>query len=399
VEQERLTSLQPPSRGHALRVAFFTESVLPLVDGVSMTLDRLFRALHAEGIEFRIYSPFVPGDEVVWAGRVRRVRYIRFPLYTDYRLSLPVGRRVAEDLESFAPDIVHVVSPTPMAAWAQSWAQARAIPVVATFHTHFVSYFPYYKLGGLEWLGWRILRWFHGRCVATYAPSASIVDELLAHGVPNVRLWSRGVDTRAFSPGWRDEALRARVGATEQRPMLLLVSRLVKEKDLADLVAVDGELRRRGVEYSLVLVGDGPMRRRLERDLPHAHFAGYQAGRSLARWYASGDVFIFPSTTETFANVVQEAMASGLPAVVVDRGGPQAVIEPGRSGFVARAHDIGDMADRLQQLLQDRELRRTMALSARRRALSRSWDVVTARMIRQYGRHANVPREQLRRPA
>jgi phosphatidylinositol alpha 1,6-mannosyltransferase len=399
VQHERLTSTQSPSRGHALRVAFFTESVLPLVDGVSMTLDRLFRALHAEGVEFRIYAPFVPGDEIAWAGRVRPVRYIRFPLYRDYRLSLPGGRGVAGDLATFAPDIVHVVSPTPMAAWAQSWARARGIPVVATFHTHFVSYFPYYNVGGLEWLGWRILRWFYGRCVATYAPSSTIVDELMAHGVPNVRLWSRGVDTRAFSPGWRDDALREQVGASDRRPLLLLVSRLVKEKDLADLVGVDRELSRRGIDYSLVLVGDGPMRRRLERDLPHAHFAGYQSGRTLARWYASGDVFIFPSTTETFANVVQEAMASGLPSVVVDRGGPQGVIEPGRSGFVARAHDIGDMADRLQQLLQDRELRRTMALSARRRALSRSWDVVTSRMIREYNRLANVPREQLQRLA
>jgi phosphatidylinositol alpha 1,6-mannosyltransferase len=399
MEHERLTRLPSPSRGHALRVAFFTESVLPLVDGVSLTLDRLFRALHAEGVEFRVYTPFKPGPEVAWSDRVRTVPYVRFPLYPDYRLSRPGGRRVAADLEAFEPDIVHVVSPTPMAAWAQSWARPRGIPVVATFHTHFVSYFPYYHLGGLEWLGWRILRWFHGRCVATYAPSTSIVDELIARDIPNVRLWSRGVDTRAFSPEWRDSGLRERVGATDDRPMLLLVSRLVKEKDLADLVAVDRELRRRGVDYALALVGDGPMRRRLEGDLPHAHFAGHQSGRGLARWYASGDVFIFPSTTETFANVVQEAMASGLPAVVVDRGGPQGVIEPGRSGFVARAHDIGDIADRVQQLLQDRRLRRAMGRAARQRALSRSWDVVTSRMICEYNRLANVPREQVRRLA
>jgi len=382
-----------------MRIAYFTESLLPLVDGVSLTLGHLFRSLEAGGIDFRIYAPFIPPREISWHQHVRRVRSFRFPLYRDYRISIPGGRRIAAELDAWAPDIVHVVSPTPMAMWAQSYAHSRGIPVVATFHTHFVSYFPYYRFRGFEAVGWKILRWFHARCAATFAPSSSIVDELTAHGIPRVQLWSRGVDSWQFSPRWRDAALRASLGASDAKPLVLLVSRLVKEKDLADLVAMDRVLRARSCSYTLALVGDGPMRAELERALPHAHFAGYQAGHELARWYASGDVFVFPSTTETFANVVQEAMASGLPCVVADRGGPPGVIDRGTSGLVARANDPEHLAEQVERLLRDPEMRANMGRAARERAEARSWDAVNAVLIQHYGRLAGTPRELMRRLA
>jgi phosphatidylinositol alpha 1,6-mannosyltransferase len=387
----------PPVRETGPRLVFFTESLLPLVDGVSLTLGHLFNALESAGIDFRIYAPFLPPDDVSWIERVRGVPSFTFPLYRDYRVSLPGGRRIAIELDTYAPDIVHVVSPTPMAIWAQAYARSRAIPVVATFHTHFVSYFPYYGVGGLEGIGWRILRWFYTRCTATYAPTPNVVSELQAHGIDNVKLWSRGVDPCHFSPAWRCEALRRQLAVTEETPLVLLVSRLVKEKDLADLVHMDRELRQRGASYRLALVGDGPLRKRLERALPHAHFAGHQNGTALSRWYASADVFVLPSTTETFANVVQEAMASGVPAVVVDRGGPAGVIEPGRSGLVARAHDPVDLADRVELLLADTALRRSMGEAGRERALARTWGDVTALMITEYQTLARSPLELKRR--
>lgn len=382
-----------------MRIVFFTESLLPLVDGVSHTLSHLFAALEAEGIDFRVYAPFVPPTDIPWQSRVRRVRSFTFPLYRDYRVSLPGGRRVAAELDAWQPDIVHVVSPTPMAVWAQAYARSRGIPVVATFHTHFVAYFPYYGVRRLDRMGWSILRWFYGRCTATFAPSMSIVDELRAHDIDNVRLWSRGVDARCFAPGWRDDALRARLGADESAPLVLLVSRLVKEKDLADLVEMDRVLRSRGLSYRLALVGDGPMRRQLERDLPHAHFAGHQCGAALSRWYASADIFVFPSTTETFANVVQEALSSGVPAVVTDRGGPQSVIDPGRSGLVARANDPTDLADNVEHLIRDRDLRAMMSRAARQRAQDRSWEAVNAVLVREYGAIAGKTPEPVRRLA
>lgn len=374
----------PTRRSDPLRIVYFTESLLPWVDGVSHTLNHLFTSLESEGVEFRVYAPFVPGPEIPWSGRVRRTRSFTFPLYRDYRVSLPGGRALAAELDAYAPDIIHIASPTPMALWARSYARRNGIPVVATYHTHFVAYAPYYRFHGLKWLAWRVTRRFYSGFDATLAPSSSIVDELQAHGVPNVRLWSRGVDATRFSPQWRDDALRAEVGANDDTPMLLMVSRLVKEKDMADLVAMDRELRSRGVVYRLAIVGTGPLREWMEKSLPDAHFAGHQSGERLSQWYASGDVFVFPSTTETFANVVQESMASGVPAVVVDRGGPPGVIEPDVSGLVARANDPVHLADRVETLLRDRALRERMGTAARERAAARTWDAVNGVLLREY---------------
>lgn len=355
------------------------------MDGVSRTLARLYETLEREGEDFRVYSPFTPDPSVSWHRRVRPVRYVRFPLYPDYRVSLPqLTRGLRTDLEAFDPELVHVVSPTPGAAWAQRWAARHGVPVVASFHTHFVSYFRYYGVRRLERFGWWALRKFYTRCERVYAPSVSIIEELRREGIGAVELWSRGIDLRGFSPEHRSDALRSEAGAGDAIPILLLVSRLVKEKDLADLVAVDHELRRRGVAFRLVLVGDGPMRAELEARLPGAHFAGHSAGTELSRWYASADVFVFPSTTETLGNVVLEALASGIPAVVVDRGGPQDLVEHGVNGFVARANDVDDIADRLEPLLRDPSIRSRMARAARDSAASREWDEINGRLISSY---------------
>ncbi|MET0400127.1 MAG: glycosyltransferase family 1 protein [Longimicrobiaceae bacterium] len=367
-----------------MKIAYFTESLLPHVDGVSRTLAQLFGTLEARGVEFRVHSPFVPGPEVSWSGRVRPVRYVRFPLYPDYRVSLPWGHGVGDELDAWAPDLVHVVSPTPMASWAQRWAARRGVPVVSSFHTHFVSYFRYYGVPALEGFGWGMLRRFYARCARVYAPSRSIIRELESHGIGRLELWSRGMDTRRFSPAFRDPELRRELGVCDDTPVLLLVSRLVKEKDLADLAAMDGVLRARGLRYRLVLVGDGPMRAELEARLPHAHFAGHQTGEALARWYASADVFVFPSTTETFGNVVTEALASGLPAVVVDRGGPPDQIEPGENGWIARANDPADLADRVADLLRDPQARARMGRRAVASARERDWSAINGRLLDSY---------------
>lgn len=369
-----------------MRIAYFTESLFPHVDGVSRTLAQLFTTLEARGIDFRVYAPFRPDADVSWSARVRRVRSVAFPLYTDYRVSIPWFQGVARELDAWAPDLVHVVSPTPMAVWAQRYARRRGLPVVTSFHTHFVSYFRYYGVRPLEGAGWRMLQRFYRRCDAIYAPSHAIIRELAEHGIPGAELWSRGIDLRRFGPAHRDERLRAELGAHETAPLLLMVSRLVKEKDLADLVEMHRILRTRGSAHRLALVGDGPMRAQLERALPDAHFAGHQGGEALARWYASADVFVFPSTTETFGNVVLEALASGVPAVVVDRGGPPDMIEPGVNGLIARANDPADLARHVGALLDDPTARRAMGERAARGAESRDWQEINGALLERYRR-------------
>jgi glycosyltransferase involved in cell wall biosynthesis len=273
-----------------------------------------------------------------------------------------------------------------MAYWAQGLGKRLGVPVVASFHTHFVSYFRHYGLGRFERQGWALLRRFYNRCDEVYAPTVSIREELGANGIRNVELWSRGVDLCAFTPEHRSEAIRLQVQARTERPILLLVSRLVKEKDLADLVAANDLLRSRGTPFVLALVGDGPMREELSARLPEAFFAGHRTGPELADWYASADVFVFPSTTETLGNVVLEALASGLPAVVVDRGGPRDLIAHGVNGFVARSNDPDDLARYLRLLLEDQGLRARMAEAARASAASRDWETINGGLIENYER-------------
>lgn len=367
-----------------MRIAYFTESLLPLVDGVSLTLGHLFDDLEERGVDFRVYSPFRPAADIPWAPRVRKLPSVSFPLYTDYRLSVPWGQGLSAELDDWEPDLIHVVSPTPSAGWARRYARRRGIPLVATFHTHFVSYFRYYGFGAIERLGWWLLRRVYRGCRAIFTPSPAMAAELRDQGIRPVRIWSRGVDTELYSPAWRDPALRASVGADEDVPLVLMVSRLVKEKDLLDLPPMVRHLEARGHDFELVLVGEGPLRSRLEEQLPNATFVGYQVGEALGRWYASADIFVFPSTTETFGNVVQEALASGVPAVVVDRGGPQTVIEPGSTGLVARANDPADLADKVGRLLSDRALRHRMAGAARQQMEGRSWKRINDGLLEGY---------------
>jgi phosphatidylinositol alpha 1,6-mannosyltransferase len=369
-----------------LKVAYVTESLLPHVDGVSRTLAQLFSFLESEGVDFRVFSPFAPGPEVSWHARVQRVPFVRLPFRSEYRMTIPIGHRASQRLDEYGPDLIHVVSPTPMGVRAQKYGQRKGIPVVGSFHTHFVSYARFYHLGALEGFGWRMMRSFYGRCERVYAPSNSIIRELAEHGIANTELWSRGIDVSRFSPAYRDADIRARVGADDDTPVLLMVSRLVKEKNLADLVAAHAILKERGARYRLVLVGDGPIRAELERALPDAYFAGHQTGEALARWYASGDVFVFPSTTETFGNVILEAHASGVPAVVVDSGGPPDLVEPGETGFIARSNDPADFAEKVGLLLADPAGRARMGAMAREQARQRDWSEVNGRLLASYRR-------------
>ena len=367
-----------------MKVVYFTESLLPHVDGVSRTLAQLFAFLERQGVEFRIYAPYSPGREISWRDRVHRIPYVPFPLHLDYRLGVPFGRRVSRELREWAPDLVHLVSPTPVNARAKKWAQRQRLPVVSSFHTHFVSYFRYYRLTPLESFGWWLMRRFYAGCQKVYVPTQRIIRELAQHGIRNTELWSRGIDLARFSPEHRAAEIRAAAGVDEDTPIVLMVSRLVKEKDMADLVEMDRILRRREDRYRLVLVGDGPMRAELQEALPDAYFAGYQTGPELARWYASSDVFVFPSTTETFGNVVLEAQASGLPTVVVDRGGPPDLVEPGETGYVARANDPEDLATQVERLLRDPQGRARMGAQAREAARQRDWSAINGRLLESY---------------
>jgi glycosyltransferase involved in cell wall biosynthesis len=278
-----------------------------------------------------------------------------------------------------------VVNPSLLGLWALGYAERRGIPVVSSFHTDFISYLRYYGLGLLEEMGWRYLAWFYNRCDVTYAPSAITAATLAGRGIRRVELWQRGIDRAVFSPRHRDPRLRQRL-SPEGHPIVLFVGRLVREKDLADLAGACDLLAGRGVPFRLALVGAGPMEDELRARLPAAHFAGYQQGEALSRWYASADVFVFPSTTETFGNVLLEACASGLPVVAAARGGVQDLVRRSANGLLVEPHDVAGLADAVERIIRNPGYAAQLRRGALATAAQYDWAVVNGALLESYAR-------------
>jgi glycosyltransferase involved in cell wall biosynthesis len=256
---------------------------------------------------------------------------------------------------------------------------------VGSFHSDWVAYLRYYGLGRWESQGWRYVRWFYNRCAATFAPSTSMADRLRENGVQRVAVWERGVDPQHFSPALRSESLRERAGASH-RPLLLYVGRLARQKNIATLAeAVTRLYAMLGKDaFQLAVVGDGPDRGELERHVPGAYFAGFQQNGVLARWYASADLLVFPSTTETFGNVVLEAFASGVPVVGADACGTKDLVEHGVNGLLAQPNDAADLADQMAALLTEPDRLGSMGEAAERTALRYRWPDVNRRLVESY---------------
>lgn len=365
-----------------MRIAYFSESLPPITDGVSHTLSCLRETLIEEGHDFIFFSPFQPQPDA-WDNRVRKIVSLPFPLYRDYRFALPAFHDLKSVLDNFAPDIIHACNPFLLGKAAYRYAREAGIPAVSSYHTRFVSYFKYYGFHKLEWFGWWYLRRFYNQTERIFVPSRATIEELKSRGFSNLALWERGIDTRQFSPSHADEQLR-REWSPEGYPIAIYVGRLVKEKDIDILIKADRILKDRKIEYKLVFVGEGPARGELTRALPDAYLAGFLEGQELARAYASADIFVFPSTTESFGNVVLEAAASGLPAIVSSEGGVANLVRDGETGYVTQAWDAHDFASKLAILLTNDIARNAFSLRAVEFASTRSWSQINRVLLRQY---------------
>jgi glycosyltransferase involved in cell wall biosynthesis len=254
---------------------------------------------------------------------------------------------------------------------------------VAAYHTHFVSYFPYYGMQAMEPMGWSLLRHFHNSFLINLAPSASACQEIQAQGIKNVELWERGVDLRLFSPHFYNRDTR-RVMGDPDKPKLLFVGRLVKEKNIDDLLDAAKLLRSRGHEFDLAFIGDGPMKEEIKQREPGAYLPGYLHGHELAAVYASSDLFVFPSTTETFGNVLQEAYASGLPVIGVRAGGSQDLIQHGLNGLICEPKNPAAFAANIELLLKNQNLRRQISENALNLIQERTWSAINTRLLHRY---------------
>jgi len=367
-----------------MKIAYFTESLPPNRDGVSHTLLQISKYMLSQNVDIRFLSPFKP-DSSHWLNeKVRKVKSIPFPMYTAYRISFPVLTDIDGYLDDFQPDLIHVISPTALCHYGLKYARKNEIPAVGSYHTHFVSYLKYYGFEQLESLGWKYLAWFYNQCKETYVPSVSVRKALQAHDIGNVQVLPHGIDTDRFSPEFRSNRIRRYLEVDENKPVLLFVGRLVKEKDLADLIEVIKLLEQHGYRFKMVFVGDGPMREDLERQLPNAHFTGTLTGNELAQWYASSDLFVFPSTTETFGLVVQEAFASGIPVIGVREGGVKNLIQEGINGYISEPNNPPEFADKVQQLIENSDERRRLGQNARALVKQHTWSKVNQQLLERY---------------
>ena len=368
-----------------LRIALFTGAYNHIADGVSLTLNRLVNFLGQKGAEVRVYAPTVPHPALKHAGTLVPVRSVTAPGRPDYRISLGLSSGAREDLTGFKPNLFHIATPDVLGLSALRTARRTGTPIVASYHTHFASYLDYYRLGALEGATWSYLKWFYNQCRHVYVPTPSMLQVLVGQGITSdLRLWPRGVEADLFNPARRSLEWRRAQGFADEDVVVAFVSRLVTEKGLNVVVDVARGLESRGIAHKVLIVGDGPERASLGASLPNAVFAGHLVREALATAYASSDVFLFPSETETFGNVTLEAMASGLPAVVADATGSNALVEDGVTGFLARPRDSGEFLDRVARLIENPELRSRMGSAARTAAERYEWSRVLGQIEAYY---------------
>ncbi|OGV71907.1 MAG: hypothetical protein A3K19_07350 [Lentisphaerae bacterium RIFOXYB12_FULL_65_16] len=369
-----------------MRVTLVTETYPPEVNGVARTLDRLVRYLRRCGDEVQLLVPRFP------AGRngierdvtVTQFRSIPLPLYPQVRIGLALPSEIVGALNAFSPDVVHVATEGPLGLAALRACRRLDIPLVTSYHTHFPNYLRWYRLGLLEPIAWRYLRSFHNAGRRTLCPTATVQNILQEKGFNDLAVWPRGVDTELFDPAKRSAHVRAEAGVLRDGYLLLYVGRLAVEKNLSALLQAYAHLPYRG-RARLMLVGDGPCRARLERQAPvGVVFAGFRRGEELAQAYAAADLFVFPSLTDTFGNVMLEAMASGVPVVGFDVPGPRDVVQRGRTGLLAIPVCPKALAESIRAALDDPKGLRHMSDAARQHALTRHWDAVGAGVRETY---------------
>ena len=369
-----------------MKIAFFTETFLPKVDGIVTRLTKTIESLTKIGDEVIIFCPEGCPEEFMGA-KVIGVPAMPLPLYPELKLGLP-GSAVADALESFKPDLIHVVNPAVLGLGGIWLAKTNGIPLVASYHTHLPKYLEHYGMGMLEPLLWELLKAAHNQALLNLCTSTAMVKELSDKGIQNTALWQRGVDTDIFRPDLRSDTMRQKLLGqfSDEGALLIYVGRLSAEKQIERIKPVLDSLPK----ARLALVGDGPYRNQLEKIFENTPttFVGYLSGEELASAYASGDAFLFPSSTETLGLVLLEAMAAGCPVVGANKGGIPDIITDGTNGCLYDPDGENNGTESLikatEKLLGDKNERQEMRNAARLEAERWGWPAATQQLRKFY---------------
>ena len=366
-----------------LRLALFTDTYPPQINGVAPTLARLVQAVESRGGAVQVVT--VSDPDAMSDPQVERWPSIPLWVYPQLQMAAPRPGMALDLIEKWKPNLIHSTTEFGIGLGGLFGAREKRVPFVTSYHTHFTAYLRHYKLSVLDAIGWPYLRWFHNAGRITWSPSEIVRSELAANGFRNTRVWSRGVDPDQFHPRFRSNELRRHLGVAEDGLLAIYVGRLAPEKGIH--VALEGMrqvMQRHGPKVSFALAGHGPDDARCRATAPPGTvFMGRLTGRALSEFYASADIFVFPSITETFGNVVLEAMSSRLALVAPDVGATTELATP-ETALQFTAQDPAALAGGVERLMRDPALRHSLSAAAFAVAATRTWDAVFDRLVADY---------------
>ena len=367
-----------------MRIALVSDTYTPQVNGVTTVVARIVNVLREFGHDVVVVAPRYPGNGSPSPGELR-IPSAAFPPYPAIRLSVPQFGTVARFLDDFKPDLVHVATEGPLGLTGRRYAVRREVPLVTSYHTNFPQYARHYGAGIVEPLVWKWLRWFHRPAVLTQTPGEAVHAELMRRGIGRPVVWGRGVDTTHFHPSKRSAGWRRWLAGADDTAIVLHVGRLAPEKNIDVLADAWIAARERvGQRATFVLAGEGPETRRLLTRLPFVRQLGFLDRGRLAEVYASADICVLPSRTETCGLVALEAMASGLAVVAADAGGfPESIVN-GRSGVLVAPDDATGFAAEILSLVIAPRRRADIATAARATAIARDVVPENLALIQQY---------------
>lgn len=364
-----------------MRIALFTETFLPKVDGIVTRLRHTVEHLQRQGDQVLVVSP--DGGLTEYKGaKIYGVSGFPLPLYPELKLALP-RPSIGVALEQFQPNLIHVVNPAVLGLAGLYYAKMMQVPLIASYHTHLPQYLHHYGLGMLEGVMWELIKASHNQAQLNLCTSTAMVEELREHGVERLDLWQRGVDTETFHPELASKEMRSHLSQGHpEGPILLYVGRLGAEKEIERIKPVLEAIP----DARLALVGDGPHRSVLEKYFAGTptHFVGYLTGKALGSAFACADAFVFPSRTETLGLVLLEAMAAGCPVVAARSGGIPDIVSDGVNGYLFDPADDKGAIAATQRLLSEQQERETLRQNARAEAERWSWAAATRQLQTYY---------------
>ena len=365
-----------------MRIAIFTETFLPATDGVVTRLCRTIEEFGRAGDEVMVFAPSNDRPDSYAGAKIYSTPGITFPHYPQIRLA-PPHPWIGKALKEFRPDVIHVVNPIIHGPGGVYFARRMKVPLVCSYHTNIAVYAPYYRLGFLVNFAKNATRYIHNKAQINLCTSSTTMEYLLEEGIKRVRVWPQGVDSRMFHPDKASGRWRAKLtdGHPEDK-LLLFVGRLAPEKHIELLKVIPESLPG----TRLAIVGDGPAREYLERQLAGTRtvLTGLLQGEELAGAYASADAFLFPSTTETLGMAMNEALASGLPVLAARSGASHEVVSEGVNGILYEAGSDDALISSVKRVFSDGNSRAKMALNARAAAEERSWEKSTHTLLDYY---------------